>query len=216
MTTILDQEPNCAARLWKPFRIIRANLRAYLVMNAIVYGLCLIGMGAGLLFPGLTAAHNTTMRQDGTADLVGWLLGNMWLFSLGILVVNILTVGLLRILLPSMIVPFAGIAIYAYWAFNTGVTLSPVNPAAAKTMIPHSLTALIEFQAYALLMLGSYLLGRSWLRPGSIGARNRRQGYARGLAQIGWLSLPALALFVIGAVYEAFEVIYLVPRLVAG
>ena len=199
-----------------PFQIIRANLRAYLVLNAIVYGLCLIGMGVGLLFPGLTAAHGTALHQDGTADLVGRVVGNVWLFSLTIFLVNTLTVGVLRILLPSMIVPFAGIAVYAYWAFNTGVTLAPVNATMAKTMIPHSLTAIIEFQAYALLMLGAYLLGRSWLRPASVGAHDRRQGYVHGLRQFGRLTLPALVLFVIGAVYEAFEVIYLVPPLVAG
>ncbi|HZG89079.1 MAG TPA: stage II sporulation protein M, partial [Pseudonocardia sp.] len=68
--------------------------------------------------------------------------------------------------------------------------------------------------AYILLVLGGYLLGRSWLRPATVGAQNRRQGYARGLRQLGWLSLPALALFVIGALYEAFTLRYLVPPLV--
>ncbi len=64
--------------------------------------------------------------------------------------------------------------------------------------------------------LGAYLLGRSWIRPGAVGAPNRRRAYLHGLRQIGWLSLPALALFVIGALYEAFEIIYLVPPLLAG
>jgi hypothetical protein len=75
-------------------------------------------------------------------------------------------------------------------------------------------TYVIEFQAYILLVLGAYLLGRSWLRPGSVGAPNRRAGYVSGLRQIGWLSLPALVLFVIGAVYEAFTLRYLVPVLI--
>ena len=65
-------------------------------------------------------------------------------------------------------------------------------------------------------MLGAYLLGRAWLWPGTVGARDRRQGYVRGLRQLGWVSLPALALLVIGAVYEAFEIIYVIPPLVAG
>ncbi|WP_017591511.1 stage II sporulation protein M [Nocardiopsis potens] len=199
-----------------PFQIIRANLGAYLAMSALVYGLFFIGMGAAFAFPGLHAAHLASMDEKGTTGLVTSLLGSVWLFSLTIFAVNTLTVGVLTILLPSMIVPFAGIALFTYRAFNFGVALAPVNETVAKTLIPHSLTLVIEFQAYALVLLGAYLLGRSWLRPETAGARDRRQGYLRGLRQVGRVSLPALALFAVGAVYEAFEIIHLVPLLVAG
>jgi hypothetical protein len=155
----------------------------------------------------------TSLQDDGTADLVVSLLSNVWLFALVILGINALTVGALSILLPSMIVPFAGIAVFAYRAFDIGLTLAPADQTGWVLLIPHSLTYVIEFQAYVLLALGAYLLGRSWLRPGTIGAGDRREGYVRGLQQIGWLSLPALALFVIGAVYEAFTLRYLVPLL---
>ncbi|SIO89722.1 stage II sporulation protein M [Nocardiopsis sp. JB363] len=200
--------------LREPFRIIRANLRAYLVMNVILYVLFFLGMGAALLFPELNAASIGSMEEDGTADLVGTLLGNAWLFGLTIFAVNVLTVALLTILLPSMIVPFAGLVLFTYRAFEFGVTLAPVDAITAKILIPHSLTILIEFQAYALVMLAAYVLGKAWLRPESVGAGNRRQGYVRGLRLVGWLSLPALALFVVGAIYEAIEIIYLVPPLV--
>lgn len=202
--------------LRKPFRIIRANLRAYLVMNAIAYGVFLIGVGAALAFPELNAAQVGSQQEDGTADLVGTLFAKPWLFGLTIFGVNVLTVAVLRIMLPSLIVPFAGIPLFAYKAYETGLILAPVDTATAKLMIPHSLTLVIEFQAYALVMLGAYLLGRAWLRPATVGAPNRRRGYLRGLRQAGWLSLPALALFVIGAAYEAFELVYLVPLLVRG
>jgi hypothetical protein len=202
--------------LGKPFQIIRANLRAYLAMNAIAYGLLLIGMGAALIFPDLNAAQIASQQADGTTELVTSLLGNVWLFGLTILAVNVLTVAVLMILLPSLVVPFIGIALFAYKAFALGVTLAPVSEIVAKTLIPHSVTIVIEFQAYALVMFAAYLLGKAWLRPTTIGADNRRQAYVRGLRQVGWMSLPALALFVIGAAYEAFEVIYLVPPLVAA
>lgn len=198
------------------FRIVRENLRAYLAMNAIMYGVFAVGMVAALLFPELTAEHAASMDADGTTGLVVSLLGNVWLFALTIFAVNTLTVGVLTVLLPSMIVPFAGIALMAYRAFEFGVALAPLDEVKATIMIPHSLTALIEFQAYVLVMLGAWVLGKAWLRPGTVGAVNRRQGYVRGLAQFGRLSVPALALFVIGALYEAFEIIYLVPPLLAG
>ena len=39
----------------KPFQIIRDNFRAYLTINAIVYGLVLTGMVAAMVFPTLVA-----------------------------------------------------------------------------------------------------------------------------------------------------------------
>lgn len=202
--------------LHQPLRLIRTHLRAYLVMNAIVYGLCLIGMAAAMIFPELNTAQQTIMNDNGTTALVTSLLSNVWLFALMIFVVNVGTVALPVILLPSMIVPFSGIAVFAYRAFNFGVTLAPVNEVVAKSLIPHSLTLIIEFQAYVLVMLAAYLVGRAWLWPATVEADTRRQAYLRGLRQAGRLALPALALFVVGAIYEAFEIIYLVPPLVAG
>ncbi|MFQ4138532.1 stage II sporulation protein M [Nodosilinea sp. PGN35] len=207
--------PNHEARhirlLRKPFQIIRANFRAYLIINAIVYGLVIIGMVAALIFPNLGATQLATLEDNGTGDLVRSLINNPWLFALTILGVNVIRVGVLSIVLPSLIVPFAGIAIFAHRAFTIGLSLASTT-SIPVVWIPHSLTLLIEFQAYALLMLGAYILGRAWIRPATIGTRNRRQGYVRGLQQLGWLSLTALPLFIIGAIWEAFSLSYLFSR----
>ncbi len=198
----------------RPLQIVRADLRAYLVLNLIMYGSAVAGFVAALVFPELNAARVTALQDDGTADLVVSLLSNVWLFALVILGVNTLTVGVLLIVLPSLVVPFAGIAFFTCKAVEIGVTLAPADGTGWVNLIPHSQTVVIEFKDYVLLVLGAYLLGRSWLRPATVGAQNRRQGYVRGLRQVGWLSLPALALFVIGAIYEAFTLRYLVPVLV--
>jgi hypothetical protein len=216
ITTKRPVHPNHEARpirlLRKPFQIIRANFRAYLIINAIVYGLVIIGMVAAMVFPDLGAAQAATLEDNGTADLVRSLFNNPWLFSLTILGVNIMT-GALWIVIPSLIVPFTGIALFAYKAFTLGLAMAPSTEIMAVALIPHSLTVLIELQAYALLMFGAYILGRSWVRPATIGARSHRQGYVRGLQQLGWLSLATLPLFIIGAIWEAFSLRYLVPLL---
>jgi hypothetical protein len=197
----------------QPFRIIRGNLRAYLAMNAIVYGLFAVGVVAALAFPELTAAR-ASARESGFNDWITSLMANPWLFALVIFANNTLLAGFVQILLSSMIVPFAGIVLFGYRAFVLGFDVLAGSQGAAIALIPQSLAILIEFQAYVLLMLGAYLLGRAWLRPRLVGAPNRRQGYLHGLRQIGWLSLPALALFVVGALYEAFSLAYLVPVLI--
>ncbi len=194
--------------LHKPFQIIRANFRAYLIINAIVYGSFVAGLVAAMVFPNLGATQVATLEDNGTGDLVRSLVNNPWLFALTILGVNVIRVGVLSILLPSLIVPFAGIAIFAYKAFTIGLGLASTT-AIVAVWIPHSLTLIIEFQAYALLMFGAYILGQSWLRPATIGARSHRQGYVRGLQQLGWLSLAALPLFIVGAIWEAFSLHYL-------
>ncbi len=197
--------------LRKPFQIIRANFRAYLIINAIAYGLVFTGMVAAMVFPDLGAAQVATLEDNGTGDLVRSLIKNPWLFALTILGVNVIRVGVLSIVLPSLIVPFAGIAIFAHRAFTIGLSLASTT-SIAVVWIPHSLTLLIEFQAYALLMLGAYILGRAWISTATIGARNRHQGYVRGLQQLGWLSLTALPLFIVGAIWEAFSLSYLFSR----
>lgn len=202
--------------LREPLRIIREHLTAYLVLNAVVYGTLVAGLMVGVLFPETNAALATGLEEDGTADLVMSLLSNVWLFALTILAVNVLTVSLKLILLPSLVVPFAGIAFLLYKTFESGLVLAPVNETATVILIPHSLTMVIEFQAYIVLALGSYVLAKAWLRPAAVGAPNRRRGYLRGLQRFGWLSLPALALLIIGAIYEAFSLIYIVPQMLIG
>jgi hypothetical protein len=197
---------------WTPLRIIGENLRAYLVTNAAVYGLFVAGFGAGLVFPQLSQAQYARLEDDGTASTVASLITSPWLFALVILGVNTIKMGMLTIVLPSLIVPFAGIPLCAYWVVETGATLVPASDIGWVALIPHSLTLLVELQAYVLLLVGVYLLGRQWLWPRAVGTR--RQGYVAGLRQLGWLSLPAAALLIVGAVYEAFSLRYFIHPLV--
>ena len=195
--------------LRKPLEIIRTNLRAYLVTNAVIYGLVVLGFVLGLIFPNLNQAQVDRLDDGGTTDLVLSLLENAWLFALVIFSINTFRVSLLSIILPSLIIPFAGIAFFAYSTFIIGLTLAPADEAGWIALIPHSLTVIIEFQAYVIFVLGAYLHGKFWLRPQTIGAVNRRQGYLRGLQHIGWLAIPGVALLVIGALYESFSLIYI-------
>lgn len=187
------------------WQIVRADKRAYLMINVMMYGLVLIGFVLGLLFPELPAARVDALQRDGTGALVVGLLSKPWLFAAAILGVNVLRMGVASIVLPSMLVPFAGLPVTAYWAFTTGITLVPAEPSGWVPLVPHSLTIVVELQAYVLLLLGAFVLGRSWVRPRAAGAATRRQGYLSGLKVVGVLALPASALLVVGALWEAFS-----------
>ena len=135
-----------------PLQILRTHRRAYLLANLVFYGLVLGGFALGLAVPELAAGRAEGLETDGTADLVGRLLSNVWLFAAMILGVNTITVGLASIVLPSLVIPFLGIAVFAYRAVVIGVTLAPTDQSTWIVLIPHSLTLVIEFQAYILLV----------------------------------------------------------------
>ncbi|MFI6538587.1 stage II sporulation protein M [Nonomuraea sp. NPDC050547] len=197
--------------LRRPFQIIRADPRAYLLINALAYGTLLLGMALALIFPDLHAARTSSFVDGGQGALVDTVIGSPWVFGATIFLVNVFATALPLIVLPSLVIPFAGLVVFVIKTIDIGILLAPVDRTSALILIPHSLTMLIEFQAYALVMFGAYLLGRSWLRPATVGATTRRQAYVRGLSRLGRLWLAALALFVIGAVYEAVEIYFLVP-----
>ena len=198
---------------WPAVDIVRDNRRAYLALNAAMYGLFLVGFVVGLAFPHLNQTQITRLDDNGTTELVQSLINNPWLFAVTILGVNVVRMSVLTIVGPSLVVPFAGIALFAYWAFTTGITLVPTSEIGWVALIPHSLTLIIEFQAYLVLLLGAYLLGRGWVWPRTAGAESRRGAYLAGLKQLGPLAALAAILLVIGAVYEAFSLRYLVHPL---
>lgn len=202
----------------RPLTLLRENLRAYLLLTLLGYGLTVLAMLAGMLMPELAERSRGGLETSGDADLIASLLSRPWLFALTILAVNTTRVALASILLPSLVVPWAGIVAYAWHAVSFGLTLAPTDPQLALVLIPHALTLVIELQAYILLLMGIHLLARAWVRPASVGEERRGRAYLRGLQQLGRLAVPAAALLVLGAAYEAFEITVLVPRIlgVAG
>ena len=194
----------------RPLALIRADLRPYLWISALTYGAVLFGMALGVAFPDLHAAR-TSSFTDTNGGLLETVIGNPWLFGATIIGINTVATALPLIVLPSLAVPFAGLAVFTVKTIDIGINLAPVDRTSALTLIPHSLTILIEFQAYILVLFGAYLLGRAWLRPAAAGAPTRGRGYLRGLAHLGRLAVPAFALFVIGAVYEVLEIYFLIP-----
>ena len=142
--------------LRRPFQISQDDRKPFVTLNAIAFGMFLIGCVLGLAFPELVQAQASGFEKSGRADLVLRVIQNPWLFALVIFGVNTLTVGAAMIVLPSMLVPFLGIVVFAWKALNIGLAIVPTTPTLWVGFIPHSLTLLIEFEAYVLLMLPGF------------------------------------------------------------
>lgn len=201
--------------------LIREHWRAYLAINIVYYGLMIACMLVVVIFPDLQHWLLQTVKQAASAPIDGVMprvfaayANHNFLAALAItFVVNLVIGALLSITIPSLILPFSGFLIALYRAALWGLLLSPADPQLRWIMIPHSLTLLIEGQAYVIAMLAAWQQGLALLRPSTVGATTRRQALATGLKRTTVLYVLIVILLAVAAVYEAFECIYLVPLL---
>ncbi len=122
-------------------------------------------------------------------------------------VVNLFIGSLAFMTVPSMVVPFLGLLAGVYRAIVWGLMFYPGHPDMRIVMIPHSLTLILEGQAYILVILAAWLHGCAFLFPNSAEARGHWHGYIEGLKQTGTLYLLVVVILLAAAVYEAIEVI---------
>ena len=198
------------------WQIVNKRRTAYVAINLGYYGLVLVGMlYVAVIDPAVQErllADVAASLTEGPLATVGgaYLGGNIAAAAALTFVVNFVVGAMLTITLPSLIVPFSGVALGAYRAVLWGLLLAPTSRDLSLVMIPHSLTLVLEGQAYVLAIFAAYVHGLAFLRPQWVGAASRRQGYVVGLkmtAQVYALVLLSLAA---AAVYEALEVVAMV------
>ncbi|MGQ9553027.1 MAG: stage II sporulation protein M [Anaerolineae bacterium] len=194
--------------------IIRDNGRAYLAINIVYYGLVILAMIFVATQPELQRSLTevvATSFTSGPLETVGaaYGSGNVALAATITFVVNFFLGAFLYITLPSLLIPFAGLCTGVIRAVLWGLLLSPAMPELRLAMIPHSLTVLLEGQAYVLAMLGSYLLWSTALRRGE-GSGNFLSRYRVGLSKNVRLYLLIAIVLAVAALYEALEVIFIV------
>jgi hypothetical protein len=194
--------------------ILRSDPRGLTLLVALIFGALLLGMGIGVLFPDLELP--TLVAGGVSDDLVRTMITNPWLFGTTILLINLFVAAVGGIVVPSLVVPFLGIPVITLYMFNVGVSIAPTDPTTATVLVPHALTLLIELTGYAMVMFEVYQLGRGWVRPSYLGAQTRRRAYVVGLRRLARLAVPTVVILVVGAYYEAFSVVYLLPRLLVG
>jgi hypothetical protein len=195
--------------------LVQENRRAYIVINILYYGLVVICM--------IYAAFNQELQQSlldeigaefmtGPLAFVGQAYVNAQVLTaiLATFFINLFIGSFGTITLPSLIIPFAGILVGVYRAVLWGLLLSPANSDLRLVMIPHSLTLIIEGQAYILTMLAAYVHGRTFLWPKLVGVESHAQGYLEGLKQTGKLYVLVILTLAIAAIYEVIEVVIMV------
>jgi len=199
-------------------RIIRQFRRAYIVLNLAYYGLVVFGMICvafnpslqQLLLDAVGSAFNEGPLSTVAAAYSG---GQVLLAIVFTFVVNLTIASFLWITLPSLVIPFSGLLTGACRAVLWGLLFSPSSPEMRIVMIPHSLTLILEGQAYILAMLAAYVQGRAFLWPATVDATTHTQGYWAGVKRSVRLYLLVAIVLAVAAVYEVLEVIFIIPFL---
>lgn len=197
--------------------ILAEYKKAYVYMNIAYYGLMIMAMAY--------SAYDTSLKQLLNEEVVGAFTqgplsslgdayggGQILMAIVLTFVVNLVIGSIIWITLPSMVIPFSGLLLGAFRAVIWGLLFSPVP--FERYLVPHWLTLIIEGQAYVIAMLAAYIQGIGLLMPSRLGASSRRGGYLEGLRLTIRLYALVAALLVVAAVYEALEVILVLPRLV--
>jgi len=197
------------------WELVQENRRAYIILNILYYSLVLIFMiyvtfdrplqdellksvGASFMTGPLSFVGSAYVNAKVLAAIGATFFVNLFFGSFG------------TITLPSLVVPFSGILIGFYRAVLWGLLLSPAHPDLRLIMIPHSLTLILEGQAYILTMLAAYIQGRSFIWPKWVGLERRGRGYLEGLKRTGKIYLLVFLTLLIAAIYEVIEVIIMI------
>ena len=200
--------------------VVRRHRRAYLAINLAYYGAVAASMAYVTAHPelqlALTEAVVLSFSQGPMATVAdAYRDGNVLQATLYTFSFNFFAGSLLVLLLPSMLVPFAGLPMGLVRAVLWGLLLAPTSPELQAAMIPHSLTLLLEGQGYILTLLAVWVLGRAFVSPSSVDASSWTQGYVRGLRKAALVMALAAVTLAVAAIYEVLELIYLVPLLVS-
>lgn len=198
-------------------KIINNFKKQYLVLNLIFYGFMVIGMAVTFINPNFRQALNAcNSKFFSTMPVLSSLTNayrsnNIFMAFLLTFIVNLILGAFLYITVPSLFSPFIGIALLVYRALSWGIIFSP-NPFELY-LLPHWLTLIIEGQAYVVTMLAAYILWIAKRRPYTVLTETQEQGYRTGFEISAMLYIIVVFLLAFSALYEAVEVIYIIPVL---
>ena len=197
--------------------IIQQHKRAFLMLNIAFFGLLVVVMVATVMYPGLN--ESSRVRNDPQLDIFpmkqavdAYANGNVLAAASLTFLINLVVGSLLCITVPSFVIPFFGVLFTTYRFLEWGFLFAPLGRDSVA-FIPHYVTLLVEGEAYVLAALATWVHARMFLQPQRYGLPSRWAGYKEGLlTTVRLYPLIALVLLVV-AIYEAIEVIYLLPLL---
>ena len=189
-------------------------LPSYIVINLLFYGCIALGMVLIMVLPSLRGSTQQSVKEALNGPVLApvqkiYISGNVVAAAAITFGVNLILATAMALSLPSLFIPFIGIAIGMLRGLFWGLVFGPAPNGMFGLLATHWPVMVLEGQGYVLGMLAVYIHGKGILRPASVGATGFWQGYRRGFVE-SMRMYPLIALVLaISAIYEAAEVIYL-------
>jgi len=198
--------------LGTPLAEIRRYKHLFLTLHLIYFGAIVIFMFVSYLLPELQVCLLSAIRSqvtDGSGPLgvagKAYMSKSIPLAAVTTFVINFFFGSLAVITLPSVILPGVGVLVAGLRAMLWGLLLAPTSDVLSRSMLPHSLTLLLEGEAYVIAAFFALLIPVFLFRRAEGSGVAHRYGKALLLNLKGNL-LVAIVLTV-AAIYEAIEVI---------
>jgi hypothetical protein len=184
------------------------------VLNALYWGVAALAGAYAFMNPAVQsalteAAVDAFSPSGGLGVLVqAYLSGELLSAILMTFLVNLILGSFVVLTLPSAVIPFAGILLGVYRAILWGLLFAPTaSNMMGPTLLLHVPTILVEGEAYIVAMLGVWLWWHAvFSTPGA-----RWRAYRQGLLLQTRVYAAVAGLLAIAAIYEAIEVIWILP-----
>ncbi len=195
-----------------PLVEIRKFRRLFLSLHFIYFGVAVLFMIVAYLLPELQVCLLAEIKAqvEGGAGPLGvagkaYMSKSIPLAAVATFAINFFLGSLAYITIPSIIIPGVGILAAIFRALMWGLLLAPNFDVLAGAMLPHSLTLLLEGEAYIIATFFALLIVVYLFRKAEGPSLLRRYGNALLMNVRG--NLLVAAVLVVAAIYEAIEVI---------
>jgi len=197
-------------------RVIRENLTEYVVVNVLYYGLVAVAMVYVFFNPSVQEVLLSQVRaeflQSYPLVVEAYTSGNLPLAAALTFTFNLALGSFVYITLPSLVIPFGGVITASIRAVGWGLLLAPTSPELALLLVPHSLVLILEGQGYILATFAAYLQWKGVFKPKSFHVESRVEAYLIGVKNTAYIYILVALLLAISALYEAFEIIYILAK----
>lgn len=190
--------------LGRALAIAREQRLVFILVNVLLYGLFFAGMAFGAAYPAIARELSDLLGGSLSATGIQDFRQNVPAFALGIFSWNFTSGALLTTFVPGLLLGVPAVLVNVVRLFILGTALAPGPQLPAAALWLHVPTILIELQGYIFIAASALAWVVRWFKLGFLPAW---RGYAYCLA-------PAALLLVLGAWYEAVEILVLIPQLV--
>jgi hypothetical protein len=195
--------------------IFKKDWNLFLAVNLIYFGAILAGAVIAFFIPETQTAVLAVFAvqlKTGTLSPVGqaYSTGNILNAAVSTFANNFMTGTVYSITLPSLVFPPYALYVGVLRALTWGIAfIVPRGHMTLRIIVPHLLTLLVEGEAYVIAIFGCLRQIEALIWPRRLGETSRIGAYLKAVADNVRLLIIVALILGIGALYEAFELLYI-------